>query len=118
MYDCITEVQKFVDKLDNSFVLTNDQVVYIKTSYCVSNIHFFKHTSHLYTEITVIVDAVRYSIEDGKFQKQQVQTLYLTLDTSEIMQATQENTAVLMLSDCRLTRKAAQDFYQTTLKVS
>lgn len=112
MYDNYNEVIKFVDKLDDSFVLTGSEVIHIRNVHYLANTSFFKHSSYLYTEIRVLVDATSYHLDGDTVVKEEIQSLYLTLDTTEILKACKSEIAVLMLSDVKLVRRAARELYK------
>ncbi len=111
MYDN-TEIIKFVDKLEDSFVLTGSEVVHIRNVHHIANVDFCKYSSYFYTEIHIIVDATSYSLQDNNLIKDEIQSLYLTINSSEVIRATKENVAVLLVDKCLLVRTAIEDYYK------
>lgn len=112
MYDNYREVNKFINKLDNSFVLTGSEIVHIRNVDYLTNIHFFQHSSCLYTEVSVIVDATSYHLDGDTVVKEEIQSLHLTLNSAEVLKATKEDVAILLLSDVKLVRKIAKELYK------
>ena len=103
-------IYKFTRQLKNSFVLTGAEVIHINEIFQVQNVCHFNHSSYLYTELRILVDATSYSLKDGQLKREHVESIMLTLDTSEIFRATDENVALLLLNDCQLVRTAIEDW--------
>jgi hypothetical protein len=74
--------------------------------------HIFVHTSYLYTEVHITVTATSYSLHNKQIIKENIQSLHLTLGSPEIIKATEENIAVLLIDKCTLVRSAAVDWYK------
>ena len=106
------QLNKLQKALKNSFVITGSEVTHIKQVYFIEDIYHFHHTSHLYTEISICVDAVTYSLNNDKIKKQPIEKIYFTIDTSKIVKATPRNLSTLLLDDCKLIRESAADWYR------
>jgi hypothetical protein len=105
------EVLDLVSRLDRSIVLTGAEVIYVNEIYELSSIQHFIHSSYLYTDIVCHTNAVSYSLHDNSLIKEQISVLHLTLDSTHIVQPTQENLAILLIDECQLVRRAASDLY-------
>ena len=103
-------IKNFVDSLKNSFVVTGNEFIHINKVYSFSNVYYYRHHSHCYTEMTLVVDATTYHLENDVLQRETIQTLYLTVDTIEVIRATKRNIALLLVDESQLNREATQDY--------
>lgn len=96
--------------LQDSLIVTESEVVHIRKIHrIVSTYSYSSHTSS-YKEIQLQVDATSYSSKYDCIEKEDIETVFFTINTSQIIRVTKDNIALLLLDDCRLVRNAAQDW--------
>lgn len=101
---------KILKSLKGCFLLTGSEVVHIKEAYQVISLNCSSSPTAKYTEVTLFVDAVSYTLRNGQLERENVTTVYFTIDTSQIVRPTKTNMALLMLDNCSLVREAAQNW--------
>ena len=102
--------KNLLNNLKDNFVLTGTEVVHIKKAYQVASHYCFKSQSSSYTEIHLKVQATSYHLDQGAIKKQEISEMTLLIDTSQIINVTNENIAHLLLADCSLVRAASTDW--------
>jgi len=105
--------RQIIKSLKDSFIISEAELVHIKRVHSVSSIlHYTSHTSS-YGEMQLQVTATSYRKERGNIVKEQISTVFLTIDVSQIIiPVTKENVVLLMLDESSLIREAAEDFYK------
>jgi hypothetical protein len=103
---------KVLKSLKGSFLLTGSEIVHIKQAYQVISLNYTSSPTTKYTELGLLVDAVSYTLKDGKLEKENITTVYFTVDTSQVIKCTEDNIALLMLDSCSLVRSFATDWYK------
>lgn len=105
-------MNKFLNHLDDSVVLTGTEVVYIRE--VVQLLATISSHPDTITEVSIIVDAISYYLQDGELVKEEIQSLHLTLATSEVIKVTEQNMTVLLLDSCVLAREVARDIFKAS----
>jgi hypothetical protein len=103
---------KVLKSLKGCFLLTGSEVVHIKQAHQVISFNYTSSPTTKHTELGLLVDAVSYTLNNGKLEKENITTVYFTLDTSQVIKCTKDNVALLMLDDCTLIRSFATDWYR------
>lgn len=101
--------------LEDSFVKNGPEVIHVRDLHHISSIYHFKHSSYLYTEVYLSVDATSYFLKKGIVNTKNIQSLYLTIDTSEILSLDEENVGVLLLDEDPCVRYAAREYLDSCI---
>lgn len=101
---------KILKSLKGCFLLTGSEVVHIKEAYQVISLNCSSSPTAKYTEVTLFVDAVSYTLRNGQLERENVTSVYFTIDTSQVIPISSKNIALLMLDNCKLVREAAQNW--------
>ena len=106
------QIKEFITKLNNSFVLTGSEVIHIRQVNYLLTSNFFHYDNYHYTEIRIAIEGTSYHLENDNIVKQDIEIVELTINCSEVIRATRNNIALLLLDNCRLVRDAAKDLYR------
>ena len=101
--------------LEDSFVKNGIEVVHVRDLYHVSSMYHFKHSSYLYTEVYLAVDATTYFLDDGNVNSKIIQSLNLTIDTIEILKVSEDNIGILLLDEDKCVRQASADWLSSAV---
>ena len=112
MYCTKDHLKQLIEKLKNSFVLTGSEVIHITEVNSLISLYSFHHHAYLYTDIQLSITGTSYHLKDNNVIKHKVNTIYFTIDTSEVLNATKNNVALLLLDECQLVRESAKDLYR------
>jgi len=97
--------------LEDCLIKNGIEVIHVRNLHHITSVYRFEHSSYLYTEVYLAVDATSYFLDKNKkVTSKIIESLFLTIDTSEVINIDDNNVGALLLDQDRLIRAASKDW--------
>jgi hypothetical protein len=105
--------KQIIKSLNDSFLITESELIHIERVHNVSSILFYTSETSHYKETHLQVTATSYQLLNDTIQKEKINDMFVIIDTSRIVQLSDNNIALLMIDEQELVRQASYDYWKS-----